>query len=188
MNFKNICFGDSCNVDRAGGTITKIQPISIDGKSYNAIDKYGNVIFLDDTESVSIYEDFNTYCKNFISDHIYDYEGGAFYACDLGYEITQYINADGTATYSTYEAIQYIKAWWDEAADFVEYCKDNFGRILCNPFDEPEKFQVCMIIEGVNSILSQSDYIENHWNEEITLDEETAEKILSEIENIEVIF
>lgn len=188
MIFKNIKFGDSCNVDRTGETITKIQPISIDKKSYNAIDKYGNIIFLREDEAVSIYEDFNTYCKNFILDHIYDYEGGTFYACDLGYEITQGINVDGSATYSTYEAMQYIKTWWNKAADFCEYCKDNFGEIICNPFDEPEKFHVCMIIEGVNSILAQCSYIDDHWDDEIKLDAGAIEKIIGEMGTAEACF
>lgn len=129
---------------------------------------------------------YSEYCHEFIKDHIEGYEDQQVYACDLGMTITEGINIDGTATYSTYEAKRYLKEWWDEASDYFEYEKLNFGQNLHNPFERPEAFHVCMIIEGVRSLLSQSKYIDKHWNEEITLTEKVIKKILKQIEGKEV--
>ena len=49
------------------------------------------------------------YCKDFIVDHLPNYTGTNVYGYDLGYTITEGINADGSCTYSTYEAKEYLK-------------------------------------------------------------------------------
>lgn len=103
------------------------------------------------------------------------------YACDLGYELTQEINVNGTATFSTHAAKEYIRFWWDEAGDVIEYQKFNYGQILHNPFEEPEAFHVCMIIEGVNTLLARCPFIDEHWNDEITLDRKTINRLIREI-------
>ena len=103
------------------------------------------------------------------------------YACDLGYELTQEINVNGTATFSTHAAKEYIRFWWDEAGDVIEYQKFNYGEILHNPFEEPEAFHVCMIIEGVNTLLSKCKTIDENWNDKIVLDRKTINKIIREI-------
>ena len=40
---------------------------------------------------------------------------------------------------------------------------------------------VCMVIEGVNAILSRCQYIEDNWNDEITLDEDTIKMIIEQV-------
>ena len=92
-------------------------------------------------------ESLTEYCKEFIKDHIDGYTDQMVYGADLGYTITEGINADGSCTYSTYKAKQYLKEWWDDAADYFQYEKDNFGENN-NPFENPEAFMVCMVIEG----------------------------------------
>lgn len=128
------------------------------------------------------------YCKDFIIDNLPDYLGINVYGCDLGYIITEGINADGSCTYSTYEAKEYLKFWWDEAADYFQYEKDNFGENLHNPFENPEAYMVCMVIEGVNSLLSKSKFIENNWNNNIKLTEKNIDRIIREIKDFQVEF
>lgn len=130
---------------------------------------------------------FNDYCREFIKDNIRNYENTMVYSCDLGFTITKGINCNGTATYSTHDAIEYIKEWWYDAADYSDYENLNFGE-RSNPFSNPEAFMVRMIIEGVNSILSQCSYIDEHWNENIELTDEVIDEILSEIDDYEVRF
>ena len=129
---------------------------------------------------------YSDYCKEFIKDNLCNYEGSNVYMCDLGSELTQGINIDGSATYSTYKAKQYLREWWDDCADYFQYEKDNFGQNLHNPFERPEAFHVCMIIEGVRSILSQCSVINDNWNEEMELTTELIESILEEIKDKEV--
>ena len=126
-------------------------------------------------------ESFFDYCKNYIIDNIENWEGQKKYACDLGNYLTEGPNVDGSLTYSTYKAKEYIREWWDEAGEYWEYEKNNFGENIHNPFDNPEAYMVCMVIEGVNSILSRCQYIEDNWNEEITLDEATIKIIIEQV-------
>lgn len=133
-------------------------------------------------------QSYTEYCKEFIKDNIYGFKGRDIYACDLGLELTQCINIDGTATYSTYEAKEYLKEWWDEASDYFQYEKDNFGGNTHNPFERPEAFHVCMIIEGVNSLLRQTGVIDKNWNELMTLTGKKIKKILKEIQDKRIEF
>lgn len=126
-------------------------------------------------------ESFLDYCKNYIIDHIKDWKEETKYACDLGNYLTEGPNIDGTLTYSTYMAKEYIREWWYEAGEYWEYEKNNFGENLHNPFDNPGAYMVCMVIEGVNAILSRCQYIEDNWNEEITLDEDTIKMIIEQV-------
>lgn len=122
-------------------------------------------------------ESLTEYCKEFIKDHIDGYVGQMVYGSELGYNITEGINADGSCTYSTYMAKQYLKEWWDDAADYFQYEKDNFGENH-NPFENPEAFMVCMVIEGVNQLLMR--YFNAHdelYNERFELTQEIADEI-----------
>jgi len=129
---------------------------------------------------------YSDYCKNFIIDHLENFEGNKVYSCDLGSELTQGINVNGSATYSTYEAKEYLREWWDEAGEYWEYEKDNFGENIHNPFDAPEAYMACMIIEGVRSILAQVELIDKKWNDEITLTKKNIKTILSAVNDLEV--
>ncbi len=131
-------------------------------------------------------ETYNKYCQDFINDHLDGFEGQNVYGCDLGGELTQGINVDGSATYSTYKAIEYLKFWWDDAADYFQYEKDNFGENLHNPFDNPEAYHVCMIIQGVSSLLAQCSLINKYWNDTFELTPKRVKKILRQIEDKEV--
>ena len=133
-------------------------------------------------------ETLTDYCKDFIINNIDDYSDQSIYGCDLGYTITEGINADGTCTYSTYKAKEYIKFWRDEAADYFQYEKDNFGENLHNPFENPEAYMVCMVIQGVNNLLSQISFIDKNWNNKIKLTEKNIKKIIREIKDLEVEF
>lgn len=133
-------------------------------------------------------ETLTDYCKNFIISNIDNYSDQSIYGCDLGYTITEGINADGSCTYSTYEAKEYIKFWWDDASDYFQYEKDNFGENLHNPFENPEAYMVCMVIQGVNSLLSQISFINKNWNNKIKLTKKNIKKIIRGIKDLEVEF
>lgn len=129
---------------------------------------------------------YSDYCKEFIKDRISDFEGTSNYGCDLASEITMAINVDGSATYNTYEAKEYLREWWDDCADYFQYEKDNFGSNPHNPFENPEAFHVCMIIQGVSSLLSQCTKVDKHWNDKFPLTKSAIKSILKEIETFEV--
>lgn len=127
---------------------------------------------------------FVEYCKNHILDNLENYEGQNVYACDLGYTLTEGMNCGGTFTYSPALAIDYLREWWYEASDYWEYEKSNFGENYHNPFDNPEAYIVCMVIEGVNGLLAKCNYIDKHWNDQITLTKRTINTIKKQVEEL----
>ena len=66
----------------------------------------------------------------------------------------------------------------NDARDEYDYEKNNFGDVLHNPFDNPEAFVVCMLINTVNDILSQVPIIDEYWNDRLELNEENINQIL----------
>lgn len=122
------------------------------------------------------------YCKDYILDHVEDYEGTTHYACDFPYTLTEGPNMDGTLTYSTAEAKDYLREWWWDCGEYWKYEKFNFGENLHNPFDNPEVYMVCMVIEGCYRILSECPVIEENWNDKIEITDEVIKQIKAYVE------
>lgn len=129
-------------------------------------------------------ESFLEYCQDFIKSSIRDYVGQTHYSGDLPFTITQGPNCDGTLTYSRQAAMEYLQAWWWDCADYYDMAMDNFGQVR-NPFDNPEAYMVCMVIEGVNSLLSQCGDVWD-WKDEFELTEEMADKICEKIDELTI--
>lgn len=130
---------------------------------------------------------FNDFCKEYICEHLGELESVNVYACDLAYTLAEDDNVNGTMTYSRREAFDYLYDWAEDCADYLEYEKMNFGE-RSNPFENPEAFMVRMVIEGINSILSQCEIIDSNWNDEIELTPEVIETIKEQIKDEEVNF
>jgi hypothetical protein len=133
--------------------------------------------------------DFEEYCKHFICDKICWYESRKdveVCACDLIYTLCESICTNGTATMSTDLAIEYIKEWWYDAANYFEYEEHNLGTHLFNPFKFPEPFMVCMIKWGCETLLNQVDVIKEKRKEKIKIDETLITHIKEELEYIDI--
>lgn len=131
---------------------------------------------------------FIDYCKEHIADKIYDFVGSIYYGADFAYELTQTENVNGTLTFSAEESRNLISKYWDDAGEYWAYERINFGQHQHNPFDEPEAYFVCMVIQGVNSILGQTDVIQNLWNEQFELTNELADIIVEQVNEINSIW
>ena len=129
------------------------------------------------------YKDFVPYVKELLIDNLNNCEGSSVYGSDLAYKLLDRYNIDGSITYSTYEAKQYLKQWWDECSDYFNYEQDNFGT-ACNPFENPEAFMVCMCIEGGRSILGKCSIVDEYWNDKIELTQEVIQTITEQINEI----
>lgn len=125
--------------------------------------------------------EFFDFCKNFILDEIEDYEGSDVYGADLGIDLTEGINADGTFTYSTEKAKKYLQDWWADAAEYSEYEEMNFGQ-RSNPFENVEAFIARMVIEGVRTILSRCKFVDDKWNDKFELTEDVITTIKEQVE------
>ena len=130
------------------------------------------------------YEEFFDYCKVHLLDKLEDYKGQTYYACDLGYTLCEEENVNGTLVFNAYEAKKYLQAWWLECGEYWEYEKFHFGKNMHNPFDNPEAYMVCMVMQGVCDILSQCKSIDDAWNDEVTLDDYFLPILIEEIEEV----
>lgn len=133
-------------------------------------------------------ENFEQYCKDFINDNLDGYIGIDVYGCDLSYTLTEEINVNGSATFSRQKAMDYIKEWFDEAAEVYNYQMENYGSVFQNPFENPEAWMVGMIIEGCANLIGQCKCVEEVWNDEVELTEELAEQIKEEIKGLSIEF
>jgi hypothetical protein len=129
-------------------------------------------------------ESYFDYCKQHLLERLDAYIGTSHYTCDLGYYLCEEENANGSLTFSRDRAMKYLQAWWFDCGDYWEYEKDNFGEHPHNPFDNPEAFMVCMVIHGVDNILSQLRPINEAWNDTITLSNEFIAELKKEIEEV----
>lgn len=122
-------------------------------------------------------ENFVDYCKNYILENIENYKGRSEYGADFAYTLTEGPNCDGSLTYSRREAQEYLNEWYDDCSEYWEYEKSNFGENYHNPFENPEAYMVCMVIEGVHSILSHCPIIEENWDDTFVLDDDAIKSI-----------
>lgn len=125
---------------------------------------------------------FVDYCKDFAFGELNDMKdwNTQIYLCDLANRLTEEINVNGSATYCRYTAKEYIKEWWDDASE-VYYYLNNYLDMNENPFDNPEKYHVLMIISGVERLLSQCPTVYKFWNEQKVLTNTLIYKLIREI-------
>ena len=114
-----------------------------------------------------------------------DYKGTSKYMCDLSSVLFEYENADGSVLYNTYQTKEFIKENFDLFGDLVEYVKDTIGMTL-NPFSEPEKAHVILLIEASQSILSKLPTIDKLWNEEKELTPKLIKQLTKELKALNI--
>lgn len=128
--------------------------------------------------------EFINYCKDFIRNNIELYIGTEHYGSDFSIGLCENINANGTVTNNTRKSIELMKEWWDECAVFVDYAREE----LCtdvNPFKNPDSFITMMVINGVEDILAQTEFISQEvWDDEFVLTEEIANRIVEEMDEV----
>lgn len=123
--------------------------------------------------------------KNQIIHKLNDYSGGQYYACDLAQTLFEGENANGSVLCNTYQTKEFIKNNFDLFGDLVEYVKDNMDYTL-NPFQEPEKAHVWLLLEASQSILSKIPTIDKNWNDIIELTPKMIKKLTKELNSLEI--
>ena len=112
--------------------------------------------------------------------------GKTVYLCDLGMELSESENANGSWYCSRYRAVEDIKSNFDTCKSFVDWYNSNVGGLL-NPFDDVEKFHCIMMIFAVenaySSALNNTEY-SDLWNEEVEITEEFVKEIETALNDI----
>ena len=128
---------------------------------------------------------FITDLKSQIIERLNDYKGTETYLCDLSGLLFESENANGSVFCNTYKTKEFIKENFDLFGQLVEYAKDNMG-ITLNPFNEPEKAHVWLLLEASQSLLSQCETVDKFWNDEKEIDDELINSITEELNSLNV--
>ena len=128
---------------------------------------------------------FTTELKETIIDRLNDYKNTTVYGCDLAYTLFKSENATGSVLCNTYLTKEFIKENFDLFGDLVEYVNDNFGMKL-NPFTEPEKAHVILMIEASQNLLSKLDFMLNNWNDKFKLTDEVIKEITYQLRELNI--
>ena len=114
-----------------------------------------------------------------------DYKGTTNYICDLSSVLFESENANGSVLYNTYQTKEFIKENFDLFGALVEYVKDNMDYTL-NPFAEPEKAHVWLLLEASQSILSKLPTIDKFWNDEKELTPKLIQQLTKELKALNI--
>jgi len=126
------------------------------------------------------HEKFITDLKADIVSRLSDYEGQSIYACDLGMTLFEGENCNGSVFCNTWETKEFIKENFDLFGELIEYWSDDVGESL-NPFYEPEKCHVILLIESARSILAGCKLVDEKWNDKITLTPAVIKKLTKQV-------
>ena len=125
--------------------------------------------------------------KEFVADVLIDkldeYKGTSSYGADLAYDLLEEYNVNGTYTYSTHKAKQWVQEHFDELDEIVEAMEDE-GLPPVNVFQNIEAFMVCVMLYVAGDLLGQCDTVTAFWNEEFILEADVIEKIKKELNEI----
>lgn len=120
-------------------------------------------------------------------DNLDDLEGRDGYVSDLAFTLFEAENINGSMTYSTYKAEQWIAEHFHDLADVVEDMAADWD-ITPNPFSNPEKFMVQVVLYLAEHLVYESAYLRRGRDEEeidaLTYDEETIALIRREWEEV----
>ena len=113
-------------------------------------------------------------------EHLEDLEGQVVYGCDLAFTLFENENINGSYTCNAYASRQWIKRYWDELCGIIEDYEVDYGELPVNPFVNAEAFQVQIILHMASRLVGESDYIEEHWDNDIELTADVIKTIVSE--------
>ena len=130
-------------------------------------------------------ETFITDLKSKIIERLNDYKGVNTYLCDLSGLLFEAENTDGSVLYSIYKTKEFIKENFYLFGQLVEHAKDNIG-INLNPFNEPEKAHVWLLLEASQSLLSQCKTVAKFWNDEKEINDELINTITEELNSLDI--
>lgn len=115
-----------------------------------------------------------------LTDELDSYEGNTCCGADLAFNVLERYNVDGSYTYSTYKAKQWVQEYFDELGDIVSDMKEE-GLPPIDVFENVEGFQVCVMLYLAQTLLGQCETVDEFWNEEQEFTKEIIAKIEEEL-------
>ena len=132
----------------------------------------------------------NDYVIDLLVSKLEDYEDMSIYGCDMSYTLLEQYNIDGSITYNTCEAIEWLKNNIRDIYDFLPTLKfmydDEFYTKLCiDILENPEKAMTIICLEKAYEIMSSLEFINDNWDNEIVLNKENINIIKKELKEYE---
>lgn len=118
-----------------------------------------------------------------LKDKLDEYKGTSSCGGDLDFYLLQQYNVDGSYTYNTCEAKQWVQEHFDELGEIVKEMTEE-GLPPCNVFENPEVFQVQIMLFVASDLLGQCKTVDECWNDEIILDKDIIDRIKKELDNL----
>ena len=120
-----------------------------------------------------------------LCDKLDEYEGSGalMYGADMGYGLLEEENVNGSYTFDAMEAINWIGEHFEEVREIVAEIEFSMGaESVPNPFLEPERFMVVVMLETSSMLCSQCALIDENWNNEFELTDEAIATIKQQLE------
>lgn len=130
------------------------------------------------------------YVINLLVRKLEDYEDTKVYACDMAYTLLEQYDVDGSITYNTFNAIEWLKNNIQDIYDFLptikfEYGDEFYAKLCIDILENPEKAMVIICLEIANEIMANLKFINDNWNNEIVLNKENINVIKKELKEYE---
>lgn len=126
-------------------------------------------------------KEIKVWAADYIKDTLPTFEGQSVYGCDLASVLTEMPNTNGIYEEDSWG---FIASHITDARDEYDYEKENFGEVLHNPFENPDAFVVCMLINVVEEVLADCPTVQENWDVCFELTSDIIQRILSEIYNL----
>lgn len=121
------------------------------------------------------------WAADYIRDTLPGFEGQSVYGCDLASVLTEMPNNNGIYEGDSWS---FIASHINDARDEYDYEKETFGEVLHNPFENPDAFVVCMLINVCEEILADCPTVQENWDVSFELTSDIIQRISSEIFNL----
>lgn len=104
---------------------------------------------------------------------------------DLAFELFDNENMTGSYDCSAYRATQWVKEYFDDLGEVVDDMKNEWGSVA-NPFDEPECFQVQVVLFLASNLVWESSTLQEaeEAGTEITMTDDLVERIAHDWESL----
>lgn len=114
-----------------------------------------------------------------------EYEGADMYGSDMAYTLLEEYDYSNSYTYNTKESKDMISKYFDELGEIYDNYIFTYGKeSAINPFENPEKFIVLMLLQKASELLSDCEYVFENWSNKVELTEENIDIIKNQLEEL----
>lgn len=118
-------------------------------------------------------------------EHICDYldeASGCVYVSDFAFGISETENCNGYVdSPNVSNAKQWVAEHFDDCARYWYWEHETLGEHQRNPFDDPVAYQCCVFIQLVEVVIDSSQWIDEHWQDQVELTPEVIAQLKYEL-------